>query len=182
MCAVKPGCGSGSRSGRKRRKPMRATFNRRRCEVGSRGFVESFEQPGFTLIELLVVIAIIAILAAMLLPAMTRAKQKAQGLQCLSNHRQLALAWRMYAEDSRDILVYASDDGTGAANPKNQFAWTWAHMDYDPSNLGNWDVNFDMNQRPLWVYAKNQYIYKCPADRSYVTVNGVIKPRLRTMS
>src|SRR5271157_1572049 len=181
MCAVKPGCGSGSRSGRKRRKPMRATFNRRRCEVGSRGFVESFEQPGFTLIELLVVIAIIAILAAMLLPAMTRAKQKAQGLQCLSNHRQLALAWRMYADDSRDVPVYASGDEAGLTavsdNWKNAFAWTLSQMDFDPGNRFNWDLPLDTQVRPLWRYVRNPGVYKCPSDRSYVVVNGRVLPR-----
>src|SRR6516164_2740796 len=67
-------------------------------------------RQGFTLIELLVVIAIIAILAAMLLPALTKAKQKAQGIQCMSNHKQLCLAWRMYAEDNHDVLVFASQD------------------------------------------------------------------------
>jgi prepilin-type N-terminal cleavage/methylation domain-containing protein len=63
---------------------------------------------GFTLIELLVVIAIIAILAALLLPALGRAKLKAQGVQCMNNHRQLAIAWRMYTEDNLDKLLYAS--------------------------------------------------------------------------
>ena len=73
---------------------------------------EAFSGKGaaFTLIELLVVIAIIAILAALLLPALIKAKLKAQGIQCMNNHRQLALAWRMYAEDNHDVLVYASDD------------------------------------------------------------------------
>ena len=125
--------------------------------------------PAFTFIELLVVIAIIAILAAMLLPALIKSKLKAQGIQCMNNHRQLALAWRMYAEDNNDVLVYASDDpGDPQINWQvlDQYAWTLTHMDFDPNNQGNWDVNYDMVKRPLWPYtSKNPGIYKCPADR-----------------
>ena len=113
--------------------------------------------PSFTLIELLVVIAIIAILAALLLPALSKGKLKAQGIQCMSNHRQLALAWRLYAEDNRDALVFASDDpGNWQIDWQtlDQYAWTLTHMDFDPNNRGNWDVNYDMVKRPLWPYPR----------------------------
>jgi len=138
--------------------------------------------PGFTLIELLVVIAIIAILAALLLPALSKSKAKAQGIQCMSNHRQLCLAWRMYAEDNRDRLPFASDDGR-----RNQaiIAATWVTglMDFNPANASNWDPQVDIMKSPLWPYCgKNLGIWKCPSDRSFVTVAGVNKPRVRSMS
>jgi len=144
---------------------------------------------GFTLIELLVVIAIIAILAALLLPALNKGKAKAQGIYCMNNHRHLMLAWQMYAEDNREGLIYAST-GTwysgppgGSGNPWDDSAWSGAHMDFDPSNRANYDPTYDMMKRPLWPYTKSVPIYKCPSDRSTITPpGGSAIPRILTMS
>lgn len=145
---------------------------------------------GFTLIELLVVIAIIAILAAMLLPALNRSKARAQGIQCVSNLRQLTLAWEMYGEEASDRLIYANDDGFGQPyvttmsdeHAQNLSAWTWSMMDFNPNNPYNWDPTADITLRPLWQYIKNAAVYKCPGDHSQVLPNGVSKPRVRSYS
>ena len=140
---------------------------------------------GFTLIELLVVIAIIAILAAMLLPALTKAKVKTQGIQCMNNHRQLMLAWRMYAEDNRDVLLYAT------ATPGNQYApysWVQGVLDFNTGNPSNWDVNQDIKRSPMWQYCGNSVgIWKCLADQSTIvpasgSFAGQTVPRIRSMA
>jgi len=163
-------------------------MNRKASKKYSQTFRSDRPFQGFTLIELLVVIAIIAILAAMLLPALSKAKLKAQGIQCMNNHRQLAFAWRLYTEDFNDTLTYASTANRAAkvysadpADPDN-YAWSGAHMDFVGANRANWDPNYDMMKRPLWPYAKVTAIYKCPADNSTVDAFGATKPRILTMS
>src|SRR5215471_1132094 len=143
------------------------------------------QRSGFTLIELLVVIAIIAILAAMLLPALGKSKLKAQGVYCMNNHKQLANGWRMYTDDSSDVLPYASTIHPApdvTSNWPDKYGWSGAHMDFDPNNRANWDPSFDMMVRPLWPYVKNQNVYKCPSDHSTVNTPFGTKSRILTMS
>jgi prepilin-type N-terminal cleavage/methylation domain-containing protein len=133
---------------------------------------------GFTLIELLVVIAIIAILAGLLLPSLAKAKVKAQGIMCMSNTRQLTLAWKLYSDDSRDLLIAAQD------NMPNRTNWFGGNVDFTvPVSASHWDINQDMGKSPLWPYAgKNKNIFKCPADLSMVLVSGKKLPRVRSNS
>lgn len=144
-------------------------------------FLLGGDAKAFTLIELLVVIAIIGILAGLLLPALNSAKAKAQGIQCMNNHRALALAWRMYSDDNNDRLLYSSYDAT---HPETANAtWVTGFLDFNPANRSNWDPNQDITKSPMWPYCgKNLAIWKCPSDHSQVMVNGELKPRVRSMS
>jgi prepilin-type N-terminal cleavage/methylation domain-containing protein/prepilin-type processing-associated H-X9-DG protein len=123
-------------------------------------------RAAFTLIELLVVIAIIAILAALLLPALAKAKQKAQAVQCMNNNKQLGLAWLMYANDNSDRLVVNGD--SHHPDPRYPICWVAGIMDWNAgvfSDNTNTQWLSDERAALLGPYvAKSTKIFWCPTD------------------
>ena len=131
--------------------------------------------PGFTLIELLVVIAIIAILAGMLLPALAKAKGKAQSIACVSNLKQLQLAWIMYADDHSGLTCPNKSDG-GTGDP---LSWWGSRGSWVLGNPQLHSSPTNIESGVLFPYTKALGIYKCPGDRS-LTVGQTKEPRNRS--
>jgi len=132
-------------------------------------------RAAFTLIELLVVIAIIAILAAMLLPALSKAKAKGQGISCLNNQRQAAIAVLMYADDNRNVFP---PNSSGDPPP----SWVEGQLDWTTGNPDNTNILKLINAR-LGPYTRNPQLYRCPADNFPVRVTmSYSAQRVRSIS
>jgi len=139
------------------------------------------------LIELLVVIAIIAILAAMLLPALARARQKTQGIYCMNNTKQLTLAWWMYGDDNNGKLA-PNRDGTMVGSSPANAAWVGGWLDFTPGNRDNTNVAMLVNHdlypfgAYLGPYVKAPGSFKCPADHAVAQIGAQSLPRVRSVS
>ncbi len=142
-------------------------------------------KTGFTLIELLVVIAIIAILAALLLPALSKAKEEGRKAQCIANVKQMQLIWQMYVTDNNDLF--------------GGMQWVAGYLNFSPLNPDNTNTAWLVRPNapvlsvlnasaenggvvPFAYYNKNPAIYRCPSDPSFINYGSRLAPRVRSYS
>jgi len=147
-----------------------------------------FRQPplkrrGFTLIELLVVIAVIAILASLLLPSLSKAKEKAQAVKCLNNLRQLGYAWQMYNGDNADHITPNTSFHDGAVPTGRDSTWVQGWLDAEQFVPDNTNTLFLMESH-LWPYHQELALWRCPADKSKTPLpgSGTAVSRVRTVA
>jgi prepilin-type N-terminal cleavage/methylation domain-containing protein/prepilin-type processing-associated H-X9-DG protein len=156
-------------------------FSPRRPQGRNVGQAAKFSPfTGFTLIELLVVISVIAILAALLLPALTSAKAQGARTQCLSNQKQLAVAWTIYTGDNRE--KYALNGGDPATVSTEAHLWVYGGNHGDPNTLTNAQYLVGATYAFFAPLLPGPMIYKCPADLSSWPEGGRLVPELRSYS